>query len=55
MRLYLDNNFEIILPNNSNYNIFYGPNKIGKTQISHSLKKYYENNNENVLLLYQIW
>lgn len=50
MQLYLDNNFEIILPNNSNYNIFYGPNKIGKTQISHSLKKYYENNDENVLL-----
>lgn len=32
------------------YNIFYGPNKIGKTQISYGLKKYYENLNENVLL-----
>lgn len=32
------------------YNIFYGPNKIGKTQISKSLKKYYELKDENVLL-----
>lgn len=49
MKLELDNGneFEMV---ESKYNIFYGPNKIGKTQISKALKKYFESLNENVLL-----
>lgn len=50
MNLQLENSYEITLPNNSNYNIFYGPNKIGKTQISFALKKHFESIDENVLL-----
>lgn len=50
MILSLENGYSITLPLNSNYNIFYGPNKIGKTQIALSIKKYYENNGENILL-----
>lgn len=38
MVLNLKNGKTINLPTNSKYNIFYGPNKIGKTQISIALK-----------------
>lgn len=34
MKLLLENGYEIKMPQNSKYNIFYVPNKIGKTQIS---------------------
>lgn len=50
MKLLLENGYEIEMPQNSKYNIFYGPNKIGKTQISYGLKNYYELQGENVLL-----
>lgn len=50
MKLVLENGFEFEMPEEKKYNIFYGPNKIGKTQISIGLKKYYEKLNENVLL-----
>lgn len=50
MKLMLENGYEFNMPQEKKYNIFYGPNKIGKTQISYGLKKYYENLNENVLL-----
>lgn len=50
MVLNLKNGKTINLPTNSKYNIFYGPNKIGKTQISIALKEYYENNEEKILL-----
>ena len=49
MNLQLENGNTINMVSNK-YNIFYGPNKIGKTQISKALKKYYENCDENVLL-----
>lgn len=49
MRLLLENGNQIDMINND-YNIFYGPNKIGKTQISKALKKHYEGVNESVLL-----
>lgn len=49
MNLQLENGNTINMISNK-YNIFYGPNKIGKTQISKALKKYYENCDENVLL-----
>lgn len=50
MKLMLENGYEINMPKEKKYNIYYGPNKIGKTQISYSLKKYYEEKNSNVLL-----
>ena len=50
MKLMLENGYEFNMPQEKKYNIFYGPNKIGKTQISYGLKKHYENLNENVLL-----
>ena len=50
MKLMLENGYEFNKPQEKKYSIFYGPNKIGKTQISYGLKKYYENLNENVLL-----
>lgn len=49
MNLQLENGNTINMVSNK-YNIFYGPNKIGKTQISRALKKYYEASDENVLL-----
>lgn len=49
MNLQLENGNTINMVSNK-YNIFYGPNKIGKTQISRALKKYYEACDENVLL-----
>ena len=49
MNLQLENGNTVNMVNNK-YNIFYGPNKIGKTQISKALKKYYEDCDENVLL-----
>ena len=49
MNLQLENGNTINMVSNK-YNIFYGPNKIGKTQISRALKKYYETSDENVLL-----
>lgn len=49
MNLQLENGNTINMVSNK-YNIFYGPNKIGKTQISKALKKYYEDCDENVLL-----
>ena len=49
MNLQLENGNTINMISNK-YNIFYGPHKIGKTQISKALKKYYENCDENVLL-----
>ena len=49
MNLQLENGNTVNMVNNK-YNIFYGPNKIGKTQVSKALKKYYEDCDENVLL-----
>lgn len=35
MKLMLENGYEFNMPQEKKYNIFYGPNKIGKTQISY--------------------
>ena len=50
MVLNLENGYTVNLPSDNKYNIFYGPNKIGKTQISFSMKKYYEKIGEKILL-----
>ena len=50
MILNLENGYTVNFDFKSNHNIFYGPNKIGKTQISKKLKEYYEQKSENVLL-----
>lgn len=50
MVLNLENGYIINLPSDKKYNIFYGPNKIGKTQISFSMKDYYEKAGEKILL-----
>lgn len=50
MILNLQNGYTVNLPSEKNYNIFYGPNKIGKTQISFSMKDYYEKTGEKILL-----
>lgn len=50
MNLNLENGYTVILPSKGKHNIYYGPNKIGKTQISRSMKKYYEEISEKVLL-----
>ena len=42
MNLNLENGYTVTLPSKGKHNIYYGPNKIGKTQISRSMKKYYE-------------
>lgn len=49
MDLLLDNGATISYDFNKK-TIFFGPNSIGKTQISKALKRYYEDNNLNVLL-----
>lgn len=50
MILNLKNGYTVNLPFEKKYNIFYGPNRIGKTQISLALKDYYENIGEKILL-----
>ena len=50
MVLNLENGYIVNLPSDKKYNIFYGPNKIGKTQISFSMKDYYEKAGEKILL-----
>ena len=50
MVLNLENGYTVNLPSKNKYNIFYGPNKIGKTQISFSIKKHYEKTGEKILL-----
>lgn len=50
MELKLNNGFRCIIDERKKYNIYYGPNKIGKTQISLALKKHFEDLKENVLL-----
>lgn len=50
MVLNLENGYTVNLPSKNKYNIFYGPNKIGKTQISFSIKKHYEEIGEKILL-----
>lgn len=50
MVLNLENGYTVNLPSDKKYNIYYGPNKIGKTQISFSIKKYYEKMGEKILL-----
>lgn len=50
MVLNLENGYIVNLPSDKKYNIFYGPNKIGKTQISFSMKAYYEKAGEKILL-----
>lgn len=50
MELKLNNGFRCVVDETKKYNIYYGPNKIGKTQISLALKEYFENLKENVLL-----
>ncbi len=50
MVLNLENGYTVNLPSKNKYNIFYGPNKIGKTQISFSIKKHYEKIGEKILL-----
>lgn len=50
MNLNLENGYTVTLPSKGKHNIYYGPNKIGKTQISRSMKKYYEEISEKVLL-----
>ncbi len=50
MVLNLENGYIVNLPSDKKYNIFYGPNKIGKTQISFSMKDYYEKSGEKILL-----
>lgn len=48
MNLNLENGCTVTLPSKGKHNIYYGPNKIDKTQISHSMKKYYEEISEEV-------
>ena len=50
MNLKLENGYYVNLPVRNKHNIFFGPNKIGKTQISLSLKKHYETLGEKILL-----
>ena len=50
MNLKLENGYYVNLPVRNKHNIFFGPNKIGKTQISLSLKKHYETVGEKILL-----
>jgi hypothetical protein len=50
MELKLNNGFRCVVDETKKCNIYYGPNKIGKTQISLALKVYFENLKENVLL-----
>jgi len=50
VNLKLENGYYVNLPVRNKHNIFFGPNKIGKTQISLSLKKHYETLGEKILL-----